>query len=73
MLSECAASCGLCDADNQLNPLTRTMLMRQIEPYELIGANARRPPEVLGLEHLDGHEEEDGECAREGEALADDS
>ena len=81
MLSECAASCGLCDADNQLNPLTRTMLMRQIEPYELIGANARRPPDVLGLEHLsaeqteshDGHEEEDGECAREGEALADDS
>jgi len=56
------------------------MLMRQIEPYELIGVNARRPPEVLGLEHLsaeqteshDGHEEEDGECAREGEALADD-
>jgi hypothetical protein len=57
------------------------MLMRQIEPYELIGANARRPPDVLGLEHLsaeqteshDGHEEEDRECAREGEALADDS
>jgi len=43
MLAECAASCGVCDANNQMQPPTRELLVHLLQLYNLTGPLARDP------------------------------